>query len=112
MKIIRRILICVILVVAILALVFFYKLSSIQIRDTKDYSQIYVHGIFDYEMMINPTEEYSALYQIDLSMRKEVAEYMKKNNYKLKSGKQEFVRIHPTIDELINDGFVFEKMSE
>lgn len=112
MKIFKRVLIGIFCFVVLGILVFVYALSTIQIRDTKDYSQIYVQGTFDYKMMITPPEEYSALCQIDLSMRKQVADYMKKNNYKLKIGKQEFVRNNPTIDELINDGFVFEKMEE
>lgn len=31
-----------------------------------------MQGTFDYKMMITPPEEYSALCQIDLSMRKQV----------------------------------------
>ena len=78
MKIFKRVLICIICFVVLGILMVVYELSTIQIRDTKDYSQIYVHGTFDYKMMINPPEEYSALCQIDLSMRKQVADYMKK----------------------------------
>jgi hypothetical protein len=102
-----KIIICIICVILLAAGLVFYKLSTIEI---KDLSQIYVQGTFDYEMMINPPEEYSALYQIDLSMREQVAEYMKTNNYKLKEGEQEFIKNDPTFDELINNGFLFEKI--
>lgn len=109
-KIVRCIL-CVFSVIIMIALVFLYQLSMVEIRTDKDYNDIYVSGIFDYQMMIAPPEEYSALYQIKLSMRKRVAKYMKDNNYKLKSGKQEFIRIDPTFEELIKECFKFEKIS-
>ena len=61
--------------------------------------------------MVYPPEKYAPLLQIDINMRKRVAEYMRKNNYKLKSGKQEFIRNNPSFKELIEGGFQFEKIS-
>lgn len=84
-----------------------YKLSTIEVRQTKDYAEIYV----DENAMVYPPEKYAPLLQIDINMRKRVAEYMRKNNYKLKGGKQEFIRNNPSFKELIEDGFQFEKIS-
>lgn len=112
MKLFKIILMCIVCAAIIFPTFIIYKLSTIEVRDTKDYSQIYVKDIFDYEMMINPPEEYSALLQIDSSMRGKVAAYMKENDFKLSLGKQEFIRNNPTFEELIEDGFKFEKMEE
>lgn len=116
MKIMRTVLRCIgciLLACAVLTAVLLYKLSSIQVRGTKDYNEIYVKPteVFDYSMMIEPPEEYSALYQIDLPMRKKVAEYMKEHSFKLRCGEQSFIRLDPTFDELINDCFKFEKIT-
>ena len=67
--------------------------------------------VINWEIMILPPEKYSQLLQIPLATREEVAEYMKKNNYKLKCQKQKFVRNNPTYEELI-DGFEFEKINQ
>lgn len=112
MKLFKTILVCIICVAITFSILIIHKLSTIEVRDTKDYSQIYVQDVFDYEMMINPPEEYSALLQIDSSMREKVAAYMKENDFKLSSGKQEFIRNNPTFEELIEAGFEFEKMKE
>lgn len=101
-------------IIAILLLTLFYQLGNIEVRQTKDYAEMYVDevDVVDYSSIITPPEKYSQLLQIDLAVREELANYMKTNNYKLKSGKQEFIRNNPTLDELINDGFAFEKMEE
>lgn len=101
-------------IIAIMLLGLFYQLGNIEVRQTKDYAEMYVDevDVVDYSSIITPPEKYSQLLQIDLKVREELASYMKTNNYKLKSGKQEFIRNNPTRDELINDGFVFEKMEE
>ena len=101
-------------IIAIMLLGLFYQLGSIEVRQTKDYAEMYVDevDVVDYSSIITPPEKYSQLLQIDLKVREELANYMKTNNYKLKSGRQEFIRNNPTIDELINDGFLFEKMEE
>ena len=112
MNIIRKI----VSVTAILLLVFIciitYKVLTIPVRTTKDYSIMYVdkNDIIDSETMINPPEKYSLLLKIDLKVRKKVAKYMKKNNFKLKTGNQEFITNDPTFKELIND-FVFESIN-
>lgn len=92
----------------------FYQLSNIQVRQTKDYAVMVVEqsDIVDWEEMLSPSDKYSQLLQISEEMRKEVSEYMKKNNLKLKNGEQEFVRNNPTFEELIEDGFQFEKIEE
>lgn len=114
MKIFKKLVLSIICIIIIFSLLVFYELSTIIVRDTKDFSRIYVKDEFDYKMMVYPPEEYSALLQIDISMRKRVASYMKENNLRLKMGEQEFVRNEPTIDELIDDeyGFAFEKIEE
>lgn len=89
--------------------VLLYQLSTIEIRQTKDYAEIYVDDTFNYEMMLYPTERYSALYQVDVKMREKVSDYMKENGYVLKKGRQEFIRNNPTFEELIEEGFVFER---
>lgn len=114
MKKIMVILAVIIGIIAIMLLGLFYQLGSIEVRQTKDYAEMYVDevDVVDYSSIITPPEKYSQLLQIDLKVREELANYMKTNNYKLKSGRQEFIRNNPTIDELINDGFLFEKMEE
>lgn len=104
------ILIATILLATIFIAFVMYKFGKIQIRQTKDYAVMYVdeNDFLDSEAMISPPEKYSQLLQIDLSMRKRIAEYMENNNYKLKSGKQEFIRNNPSFEELIEDGFQFE----
>ena len=64
----------------------------------------------DWNVMMSPPEKYSQLIQISEEMRKKVSQYMKKNNLKLKSGEQEFIRNNPTFAELVNGGFQFEKI--
>lgn len=107
MKTLIKVMLIIFSVLIIMLLLAIYNLSTIKIRDTKDFSHIYVDDIFNYEMMISPPKKYEALNQIDFPMRKKVAGYMKENNYILKKGKQEFVRNNPTFEELIG-GFVFE----
>lgn len=109
----KRVMLITLIIIGIIIVslaIFLYKFGNIQVRQTKDYAQMYVdeNDILDSEAVISPPEKYSQLLQIDLDMRKKVAEYMKKNNYKLKSGKQEFVRNNPSFKELIEDGFLFE----
>lgn len=104
-----RILLCIIIVLIVFIFAIFLKLSTIQLRDVSDYDTIHIQEDFTYEMMISPPRKYSALYQIDLSTRKKVAKYMKKNHYKLKPGEQEFIKNNPTVNELLNNCFIFEK---
>ncbi|MBR1970919.1 MAG: hypothetical protein IKA17_11265 [Clostridia bacterium] len=109
MKFLKNCMMIVTGIIIVYVLVVFYQLSTTRVRDTKDYSQIYVeeNDVFDYKMMLNPPEKYSALNQIDTPMRQKVAKYMKENNYKLQCGKQIFIRIDPTFKELVDDCFVF-----
>lgn len=96
-------------IIVLAACVLLYQLSSIEIRQTKDYAEIYVDDTFNYEMMLYPTEKYSALYQVDVEMREKVSDYMREHDYVLKKGRQEFIRNNPTFEELIRNGFLFEK---
>ncbi len=116
-KALKTVIITVLVLIVIITLYLtfvFWQLSKIQVRQTKDYAEMYVDesDILDSEAMISPPEEYAQLLQIDLEMRQKVAEYMEKNNYKLKSGKQIFIRINPSFEELIEDGFQFEIIIE
>ncbi|MBQ6846496.1 MAG: hypothetical protein IJO61_05135 [Oscillospiraceae bacterium] len=85
-----------------------------RVIQTKDWDEIYVDDQFDYNDMMNPPEKYSQLEQIDKELRADVSKYMKENNLCLKRGKQDFVRINPSYEWLINDtdgyGFVFENI--
>ena len=69
--------------------------------------------VVDCHSMLIPPEKYSHLLQIEVDTRMEVATYMMENNYKLKSGKQEFLRTDPALDDLIGGeygSFVFEEI--
>lgn len=101
--------VCIVFFVVLLTI---YKLNNTTIRQTKDYTTIYVEveDVIDADAMISPPEKYSQLLQIDIEIRSNIAAYMKKNNLKLKNGKQKFIRNTPTLEELVNDGFVFEKI--
>ena len=90
-----------------------YKTLSMPLRQTKDFQSFYIEEgyVFDAEKMIDPPEEFSALLQIDQDMRMKVAEYMKEHNYKLRSGKQRFIRSNPTFKELIENCFWFEPIN-
>lgn len=114
MKKITIIIAIVLAIIGIIALGLFCQLSNIEIRQTKDYAEMYVDetDILDYSAIVSPPEKYSQLLQLNMETREKLSEYMKKNNFKLKSGKQEFVRNNPSLDELINDGFIFEKMED
>ena len=111
-KYVKIFIIIIVIVFIVLIGLFVYELGNLNIRQTKDYAIMYVDktDVIDSDAMISPPEKYSQLLQIDINTRKKVAEYMNKNNYKLKSGKQEFIRNSPSIEELINDGFIFEKI--
>lgn len=81
-------------------------------RRIKDYSVMYVddEDVVDALAMVEPPEKYSQLLQIDVETRKLIAEHMKMNNYKLKPGKQEFIKNNPTFKELVADNFKFVKI--
>lgn len=101
--------------VALMGVIFvLHQLGGIEVRQTKDYAEMYVDetDILDGKAIVSPPEKYSQLLQIDVRMRKRVGEYMEKNRYKLKSGKQEFIRNNPSFAELIEDGFQFETFEE
>lgn len=88
--------------------------SSHRVIQTKDWAEIFVDDEFDYNYMLNPPDKYKQILQIDKTLRADIAEYMENNNYRLKFGKQDFIRINPTYEWLIYDtdgyGFVFEEM--
>lgn len=87
-------------------------IATAQDRRIRDYLQINIdeNDIVDSKAMLNPPEKYSQLLKIDIETRKLVSEYMQMNNYKLKPGKQEFIKNNPTFKELISDGFKFSKI--
>ena len=109
----KKILITTITILIIVFCLILNYIGNIQIRSTKDYATIYVDSTdtIDAQAMINPPKKYSALLQIEPNIRKGVALYMSKNNYILKPGKQTFIRINPTLKELIKDGFIFESIN-
>lgn len=111
-KYIKITIIMFIFIVFVMILLTIYKLNNVTIRQTKDYATMYieVEDLIDADAMISPPEKYSQLLQIDLEIRLSIAAYMKENNLKLKNGKQKFIRNNPTLKELVNDGFVFEKI--
>ena len=114
MKVIAWFSCCLICIVIFIGVLMFYQLSQIQMRWSKDYATMYVdeEDIINAMAMVSPSEKYSALLLIDIEMRQQIANYMEKNNYKLKSGKQEFVKEDPSFEELINDDFQFEKIEK
>lgn len=73
------------------------------------------NDMIDHVAMLVPPEKYSQLLQIDFAMRKQVADYMAEKHLKLKSGKQTFIRLHPSFDELVDngeDGFQFDPIGK
>ena len=79
-------------------------------RRMRDYAVMVVdkNDIVDANAMLDPPEKYCQLLKIDLETRKLIANYMIDKNYKLKSGKQIFVKNNPTFKELVFDNFKFE----
>ena len=66
----------------------------------------------DYTIFIDVPEEYSALEQIDITLRNQISEYMKENNLILSNGEQTFCRrSFADFDELIDD-FNFTKIQD
>lgn len=107
----------VIALMIVAAAVVAYQLNTTKARGTKDYAELYVDedDMIDHAAMLVPPAKYDQLLQIDFEMRKQVAEYMAENHLKLKSGKQVFVRLHPSFEELVDneeDGFQFEPINE
>ncbi|MBQ6908123.1 MAG: hypothetical protein IJQ28_07075 [Clostridia bacterium] len=102
------VMLCFIVLIIFCFFIFLNQLNKIQVRTTKDYSQIYIDDIFDYNTVMNPPQKYEAINQIDLEMRKKLSVYMQENNYRLAFGEQEFIRINPSFKELKNC-FRFEK---
>jgi len=112
LKYIKWIGVVLFVIIVVVCAIAIYQLNNTTIRQTKDFAVMYVDSedVVDATVILSPPEKYSQLSEIDVKLRKRVSEYMKKNKLKLKSGKQEFVRNNPTFEELINDGFVFEKI--
>lgn len=86
-------------------------LSTTKVRGTKDWAEIEAEDDFDFLAMRNPPEKYEAILVLDEDMRIRVSDYMKRNNLRLKEGKQSFIKTNPTYEELIYDsqnyGFEF-----
>lgn len=120
MKVKRILLSTVCLVIAFLVVaagVLLYQLSQTKVRMTKDFAEMIVddEDMIDHAAMIFPSAKYDQLLQIDYEMRKQVAGYMAENHLKLKSGKQVFIRINPSFEELVDNGengFQFEPIGE
>ena len=100
------------LLIMLFALILMLIATSLD-RRIRDYAVIYVDekDVIDADAMLKPPEKYLPLLQIDADTRKLVAEHMKMNNYKLKSGKQEFIKNNPTFKELVAENFKFEKIA-
>lgn len=97
----------------IIMFAFFVMLIATSIdRRFKLYETIDIddEDVVDADAMISPPDKYSELLQIDQETRKRIAEYMRMNNYKLKAGRQTFIKNKPTYQELISSGFEFEKI--
>ena len=90
----------------------FQWVSTVEIKTSKDYSQIFVgeNDIADYNIFIQIPEKYGALGQIEEPIRKTISLYMKANNLKLSTGTHEFTRINGSLDEYINEEFQLEKI--
>ena len=110
--------VCLVIALMIVAVaVVAYQLSTTKARGTKDYAEMHVDedDVIDHVAMLVPPAKYAQLLQIDYEIRKQVADYMEENHLKLKSGKQVFVRLHPSFEELVDngeDGFQFEPINE
>lgn len=104
----------IVIIVVVLIVFVIHRMNKTVVRQTKDYAIMYIgeNDFIDSVAMKSPPDKFYQLLQINIGTRESVAAYMKKNNLKLKTGKQEFVRNNPTVDELIYDGFLFEKISE
>lgn len=89
-----------------------HEFNNTKIEFIKEYYEITVDDYenVDYMMFLEPTEKYDVLYSIDENTRKQISEYMKSNNLRLKPGIHRFHRINYTKDILIKD-FTFEKGS-
>ena len=100
------------LLILLFALILMLIATSLD-RRIKEYAVIYVDDkdILDANAMLSPPKKYSQLLLINLDTRKLVAEHMQMNHYKLKSGKQEFIKNNPTFKELVSENFEFEKIA-
>ena len=78
----------------------------------KRYETFYVDegDIIDCNAMMKPPKKYTVLMRISAVTRRQVAEHMQANHFKLKSGKQSFIKNNPTYEELVTAGFAFEKI--
>ena len=91
----------------------FLSFLNIPVRQTKDYNSIFIDNNSieaNYEIFLFPPQEYSAIEQIEYSIRERIAHYMKINNLVLADGVQTFNRHNANYDELIRE-FDFEKIS-
>ncbi len=84
--------------------------STTVVHDTKCFNEILVekNEIADYNVFTEIPEKYGALEQIPESIRKTISLYMQANNLKLKEGIHSFDRLYGTLDDYINEQFVFE----
>ncbi len=110
----RKMLYMLLVLISVCVVLDFVSLSTIKVRPTKQFAEMYVDegDVLDFNTFLCPHEKYNALLQIDSDMREKVAEYMKRNDYKLKSGHQEFIRSNLSFEELIDSGFEFEQITE
>ncbi len=108
----------IILIGLFVVIIMWFVFSIISFLNTpvisdKTHASVYIeeNDIFDYADMLDPPEKYSELLMIDEDTRAQVAEYMKRKNYRLKSGWQHFMKYDPTYEDLIDKraGFEFEK---
>lgn len=84
--------------------------STTEVDFAKDFNEIVVeeNEIADYTVFIEIPEKYGALKQIPEDIRKTISLYMQANNLKLQEGTHSFDRSDGTLDEYINEQFMFE----
>lgn len=103
--------VCVILFI-IFIIMLYNMFSKIQVRQTKDYNSIIIEDdeLADYRIFIYCDGKYNVFRQIGIEKRTEIANFMFFNNLRIKSGTYEFIRINPSLDELLNN-FEFEEIA-
>ena len=100
------------IVIAFYVGMLFQWASTTVVHDTKCFNEIVVEDneIADYTIFIEIPEKYGAVEQIPEDIRKTISLYMQANNLKLKEGTHSFDRLDGTLDDYINEQFIFESI--
>lgn len=109
-----KIILITLLALVLLFFAFVCWLLSDEVKLASNYYKIEIleEDIVDYQVFLNPSGKFQILDSIDESIRKQIAEYMKKRNLKLSPGIQEFNRVSGTFWSLISEDFKFEKINK